>query len=97
MAIHHLPRTSSPYRPDLELMGEELHRKGAEFQSTSLHEDLLQFIMQEWSQIPGEVISPASTRVKKRGIDWSTCGGERFRLKHMWKREIGSRRPLRID
>ena len=53
-AIHRLPH-SGPYRPDLEGMGAELRGKGAGFRPSSLHEDLLQFIIDEWAQMPKEV------------------------------------------
>ncbi|CAI8007197.1 Dystrophin, partial [Geodia barretti] len=56
-AIHRLPR-SSPYRPDLEGMGEELRGKGAGHRPSSLHEELLQFIIDEWAQIPKESSPP---------------------------------------
>ena len=53
-AIHRLPH-SAPYRPDLEEMGAELRGKGAGLRPSSLHEELLQFIIDEWAQIPKEV------------------------------------------
>ena len=36
-------------------MGEELRGKGAGHRPSSLHEELLQFIIDEWAQIPKEV------------------------------------------
>ena len=53
-AIRHLPR-SSPYRPDIESLGEGLNGKEAEFRPVALHKELLQFIIKEWSQLPSEV------------------------------------------
>lgn len=56
-AIRRLPQSAVPYRPELEAMGVEFRGgKGAGLRPSSLHEELLQFIIDEWAQIPKEVI-----------------------------------------